>query len=167
MLAVALAFIFSLGIFSFATTIVRLSRSIKFQKLSTFLDGVAMQPELTYWTDIEVNTAIMVANLPALSALFRGWGRRKPTSEPPSGYEKGQHGSSGYGRSRQGDTSSETSFAGKGVANVTVSRDRTFLNDKDDEEAVLGMGKPSGITRKSEFSVDIEADPRPLPDGRF
>ncbi|KAI9785078.1 MAG: hypothetical protein M1816_000548, partial [Peltula sp. TS41687] len=159
----ALAFIFSLGIFSLSTTLVRLSRSIKFQHLTTFLDGVAMQPELTYWTDIEVNTALIVANLPALSALFRGLRKRKPaSSEPPSGYEKGQYGSSGSGGSGsgQGDTSSETSFARKGMANVTVSGDRTFLDEEKGEEAALAMGRPSGITRKSEFRVDVEAGAR-------
>lgn len=122
-----------------------------------------MQPELTYWTDIEVNTAIMVANLPALSALFRGLRKSKPTSESLSGYEKGRYGSSGAGSSGPANAQSVTSTARKGVANVTASEGRTFLADEDQEEAELGIGGPGGITRKSEYRVDIEAGGRALP----
>lgn len=153
----ALAFIFSLGIFSLATTIIRLTKSIQFQKAKG-LRSLELQPVLTYWTDIEVNTAIMVANLPALSALVRG--KRSPISPRPSGYEKGRYG----GSSGTAESNSQASFARKGAVSSTASGGRTFLVDEDEEKAPV-MDLPAapptsrssrGITRVTEFRLDVE-----------
>ncbi|KAI9827953.1 MAG: hypothetical protein M1826_006149 [Phylliscum demangeonii] len=131
-----LAFVFSLGIFSLVTTIIRLRTSIRFSRLKTLVEGIAMEPELSYWSDVELNTAIICANCPAISALFRGFSKSRSTRASGSGgkrsndYEKRKYPSS------PSTVGSQTGFAGRGFVSHHASTassgggdGKTFLHD--------------------------------------
>ncbi|KAI9684103.1 MAG: hypothetical protein M1829_003373 [Trizodia sp. TS-e1964] len=134
---VGLALLFALGIFAMIASAVRLSRTIILQK-ATGLDGLLAAPPLEMWTDFEVNVAIICANLPALSSLFQ-WVRKQRKLAGAS--SAAPIGSASYGVSKESKPLSSSN------GNTTRGSDENVVLEKN-----------SGITRMTEFSMDVEAN---------
>ena len=66
-----LVFIYLLSFFSLAATIVRLVFVVRFDKKIYDVSNVKERIDYSYWATIEITTAIICANLPALPALYR------------------------------------------------------------------------------------------------
>lgn len=68
---VGIVFIYLLSFVSVTATIVRLVSVLRFHSKITQRDLVSQRIDYSYWAILEIMTAIMCANLPALSALYR------------------------------------------------------------------------------------------------
>ena len=68
---VGLIFIYLLSFFSLAATIVRLHSVIQFDSNIRQVQSLTQRMAYSYWAMLEIMTAIMCANLPALPALHR------------------------------------------------------------------------------------------------
>lgn len=142
---VGLIALFSLGIFGLAATIVRLVISIKFDQENNPARSFLLQPSYTIWTQVEINVAAMCANAPALWTLTKWLLQGRTLTKPSPMYEKDRTGGSGSGKS-----ASHQQVGQKGVHLSSVSCGRKKIQeDLEDDNA--------GITRKTEFRLDIEA----------
>ncbi|KAI9674013.1 MAG: hypothetical protein M1829_003856 [Trizodia sp. TS-e1964] len=135
---VGLYFLFGLGIFAMAASAMRLYRSVVLQK-ATGIDGLVAAPVLQVWTDFETSTALICANLPALASFFQYVRKQRKlksaSSNPPVD-------SDSYGVSKESKPLT-TSTNG----NTTRGSDENVMTEKS-----------SGITRMTEFSMDVEAN---------
>lgn len=86
--------IYSFGFLSLGATLARLAQSITFQRIddNPILSKIR-NLQFTLWTQVELGTAIICANVPGLFALVRTWspfnfsnasGSRPRRPEPPS-----------------------------------------------------------------------------------
>ncbi|KAI9668934.1 MAG: hypothetical protein M1829_005246 [Trizodia sp. TS-e1964] len=129
-----LFFVFSLGTFATAASAMRLYRSIYLQKAS-IIEAAYAGPILQLWTDFETNTALICANLPALSTLFqyvrKQYKLKSASPTPPFG--ENAYGISGESKPVDPSTNNSTN--------------ENSLSEKS-----------SGTTRITEFSLDVEAN---------
>ena len=75
--------VYMLGFFSFSTTVLRLYQAITFREVT---DTVQRESKLTIfsiWSAIETNTALICANLPAVSALVKSSHSRRAARKRP------------------------------------------------------------------------------------
>ena len=72
-----------LGFFSFATTIVRLVQAVTFRAVTDYVERESKLTIFSIWSAVETNTALICANLPALSALLkRAYKKRVKCNRP-------------------------------------------------------------------------------------
>jgi hypothetical protein len=155
---IGLAFIFSLGIFSLVATLVRLSRAITFSRIHNYIFHAAMEPELTLWTLTEVNTAIICANLPAISALFRGFGRSNSTnpSGPPGekASEQSEKRALADGSSGSSSSNSQVGFSARmGGTHPSATISATVVGGGDKSS----LKDPSIFIHERDLGDDIDA----------
>ncbi|KAI9779994.1 MAG: hypothetical protein M1816_003276 [Peltula sp. TS41687] len=158
---VGLAIIFSLGIFSLSATLIRLSRSIKFSRLNNYVLTVPMQPELALWTLMEVNTAIICANLPAISALFRGFNRTRSTGASGSEGAKLSDLSEklNWGASNGSSSSnSQTGFVPR-TAGLNISSATAAASGGGGGDDYRPMKEPSVFVNERDVGHDIKSGP--------
>lgn len=147
---VGLLAIYFFGFVSFSATVVRLQKSITFRNTKSSRETqFALQPTYTFFTSVEINTAIVCANLPALSALLRytRFGKSyasRSSSKPSSGPSDRQLRPSGLV-----SVESQASVVDRDTASpVGVS-----LTEKvDGKDGIFG----SAIVRTTEVTVDVE-----------
>lgn len=60
-----------LGFFSFGTTIVRLVQAVQFRAVTDYVQRESKLTIFSIWSAVETNTALICANLPALSAMLK------------------------------------------------------------------------------------------------
>ena len=70
-LQAGLVFIYLLSFFSLAATVVRLLFVVRFSNKINDVTNIKERIEYSYWAMLEITTAIICANLPALPALYR------------------------------------------------------------------------------------------------
>lgn len=83
-----LMFIYALAFFSLVATLIRLAQSVQYLLIDDFLEQRETLMIFSVWTVVETNTALICANLPALSAFFK-WAYRKQTSRGKQSYPSG------------------------------------------------------------------------------
>ena len=69
--SVGVGFIYLLGLFSFTTTIVRLSWAVRYLLMKDFVLLHEKLIEFSAWTVVEVGTALVCANLPPMTTILR------------------------------------------------------------------------------------------------
>ncbi|KAI9674012.1 MAG: hypothetical protein M1829_003855 [Trizodia sp. TS-e1964] len=134
---VGLFLLFSLGTFAMVASAMRLYQAILVQR-ATGIDGLLAYPPFQLWTDLETNTAIVCANVPALSSLFQRLRKQRKLKASPFTPPLNSGGAS------------------KEVKPANSSNSNTTIRANDEDNAMLE--KSSGITRTTEFSMDIEAN---------
>ncbi len=70
-MAVGLFVVYFLGLFTLGTTAVRLAQSVRYRQMDSFLEKRENLIVFSVWSVVEANTALICANLPALSSLFK------------------------------------------------------------------------------------------------
>ena len=88
LIAVGLIFIYALAFFSLVATLIRLGQSVEYLLIDDFLEQRETLMIFSVWTVVETNTALICANLPALSAFFK-WAYHKQTSRGKQSYPSG------------------------------------------------------------------------------
>ena len=83
-ISAGLVIIYLLSFFNLAVTIVRLDAVIEFANIANLFEAAAERVQYAYWGVIEVMTAIMCANLPAMSAFLRFVGHDQKSSPSAS-----------------------------------------------------------------------------------
>ncbi|KAI9792183.1 MAG: hypothetical protein M1816_002723 [Peltula sp. TS41687] len=139
-----LVVLFSLGIFSFAATIVRLSLSIKYKGTKDVIKNLRLQPTYSAWTQSELNVAIVCANMPALWTLAKWLLQGRSMTKPSeAGYDRYPSGRTPPRGNASGG--SQDDFGQRGaMMNAVTGGQRTSYNEK-----------PDGITYKTEVSMDV------------
>lgn len=73
-----------IGFFSFATTLVRLVQAVQFREISDYVQRESKLTIFSIWSAIETNTALICANLPALSALLKRAYKKRAACRRPN-----------------------------------------------------------------------------------
>ena len=68
---VGLIVVYCLGFFTLATTLTRLGEGIRYTLLDSLVEKLQDCLAFSVWAIVEANTALICANLPALSALLK------------------------------------------------------------------------------------------------
>lgn len=68
---VGLIVVYCLGFFTLATTLTRLAEGIRYTLLESLVEKLKDCLAFSIWAIVEANTALICANLPALSALLK------------------------------------------------------------------------------------------------
>lgn len=146
MIPAGLVFLFSLGIFSLAATLVRLAMSTIFKNTKSYKENLQMQPRYSTWTQAEINIAIVCANMPALWTLAKWLIQGRSLTRPSAGsYDKYPSRPPARGKGSGGSGGSQENFGHRGaIVNAVSGGQRTSWNEKSD-----------GITFKTEVSMDI------------
>jgi hypothetical protein len=104
--------VYLFGFISFSATIVRLYQTIAFDKIKVI--SVALEYNLVYtiWTQVEIHSAIICANIPAIAAAVRLFPWRRLASKVSTSKLVGSTGKSGASRDASGPQASEGKSAG-------------------------------------------------------
>ena len=99
-LPVGLIVIYCLGFFTLATTLTRLGEGIRYTLLDNLVEKLQNCLAFSVWAIVEANTALICANLPALSALLKWiYNSRQENTKANSAYPEdtyASHKSSAY-----------------------------------------------------------------------
>ncbi len=135
--------VYLLGFFTLATTLLRLGEGVRYYKIEDFVEKRRKCIIFSVWAVIETNTALICANLPALSALCNwAYKTHKSSQFRSTNRFAGEvyHGEkNGYGRSA--------------VVSNAGGKDR-----QSDESR-------GGIMRTTEITADVELDLEKTPPG--
>ncbi|KEF54305.1 uncharacterized protein A1O9_09471 [Exophiala aquamarina CBS 119918] len=146
---IGLAFVFSLGIFVMACTIIR---CVALGPTVSQNDSVYYQAKSNSWTFLEVDVSIICAALPILKAplskLFpRLWGNRTTAAETgASGSGRVSHGGHNIGMKSYGDSQIRSGHR----------HSRNLTNNNDPESDEEGMLDSKGIRKTTNITFDYE-----------
>ncbi|KAI9831612.1 MAG: hypothetical protein M1826_003221 [Phylliscum demangeonii] len=148
---IALVILFSFSILSVAATIVRLSKAVQFSNTNNTIQSILRQPGYGVWTAVELNVAIVCANMPGIWTLVKWLMQGRSLDKRASAYEKYQH----SGSPARAPSDSRINLGQKGAVVSAVSGGRMGSSGSE-------SGRAGAITRKMEVSMDVEARERQL-----
>ena len=73
-----------LGFFTFGTTVVRLVQAVQFRAVTDYVQRESKLTIFSIWSAIETTTALICANLPALSAMLKRAYKKRVMCDRPN-----------------------------------------------------------------------------------
>ena len=140
----------------------RLVKSVQFEHTKDVHQSILKAVGFSIWTEVELNVAMICANLPALWTLLKWLSQGRQLTKPASNsYQKYNSGSTPVGGGAGGTTHSdpEVDFGrDRAIVVSSVSGGRILSSSDDTEMEKTGLRYPGAITRKTEFSMNVDLE---------